>query len=46
MAFSKKMDAKRAIAKFKARMEISKRLGDMPEANRQKAKIDKAVKNA
>lgn len=46
MAFSKKEDAKRQVKVFKVRMELAKQAGDMVEANRQKAKIDKAVKNA
>lgn len=45
MAFNKKEDAKRAVKVFKMRMELAKKNGDMPEANRQKAKIDKALKN-
>ncbi len=45
MAFSKKEATKRDIKIFKASMEKAKDRGDMPEANRQKAKIDKAIKN-
>ncbi len=45
MAFSKKMDTKRAIALFKTRMEKAKQMGNMPEANRIKQKIEKAIKN-
>ncbi len=45
MVFSKKDDTKRAIKMFKVRMELAKQAGNMPEANRVKAKIDKALKN-